>query len=106
MTPFDHPDTPEHAGVFLAPATQDDATILQNLYELYAHDFSELVPLQIKPNGRFEVTPGDLWWSSETHWAFFIRTALELCGFALVRKGSSQRLSLTTDMVAAVTIVP
>ena len=71
--------------------------MLGNLLELYAHDFSEYVPLALKPNGRFDIDLGDRWWTAEHHHPFFIRQGGTLCGFALVRRGS--RLTAATDVM-------
>jgi predicted acetyltransferase len=73
--------------VVLEPITKEQAGVLQNLAELYAHDFSEHVPLDLKPTGRFEVNLGERWWS-DGHHAFFIRCDEKLCGFVLVQRGS------------------
>lgn len=74
--------------VVLEPIVQEQAGVLQNMVELYAHDFSEHVPLDLKPDGRFHVSVGDRWWTTEGHHPFFIRCAEKLVGFVLVRKGS------------------
>jgi predicted acetyltransferase len=76
------------AVVTLEPVTFEGAATLGNLFELYAHDFSEHVPLQIKASGRFEVTPSDVWWTRNDHFGYFIKFGAELAGFALVRTGS------------------
>jgi predicted acetyltransferase len=76
------------AAVSLEPVARDSASTLCNLFELYAYDFSEYVQLQIKASGRFELTPGDVWWTREDHFAYFIKLRGELAGFALVRAGS------------------
>jgi predicted acetyltransferase len=76
------------APIVLEPVTRDQAAVLNNLFELYAHDFSEYVPLDIKPSGRFDVTVGEQWWARDDHFPFFIRSGGKLCGFALVRRGS------------------
>src|SRR4051812_27814872 len=73
--------------VLLEPIAKAQSEVLQNLFELYAHDFSEHVPLDLKPTGRFEIDVGDRWWT-EGHYPFFIRCDQQLCGFALVRRGS------------------
>ena len=73
--------------VVLEPITKEQAAVFQNLAELYAHDFSEHVPLDLKPSGRFDVSLGDRWWT-DGHYPFFIRSDENLCGFALVRRGS------------------
>lgn len=82
--------------VILEPIAKERADVLQNLLELYAHDFSEHVPLALKPSGRFEIDVGEAWWT-EGHYPFFIRCERELCGFALVRRGS--RFTRATDVL-------
>ncbi|HEY6879940.1 MAG TPA: GNAT family N-acetyltransferase [Polyangiales bacterium] len=83
--------------IALVPITRADAPALHNLYQLYAHDFSEFVALPINPDGRFGIAPSDLWWSSDAHYPFFIHKAGALCGFALVQRGS--RLSEDRDLM-------
>jgi predicted acetyltransferase len=80
-------DTTE-AAVILEPVTRDGASTLDNLFELYAYDFSEQMQLPLKASGRFELTPGDVWWTRDDHYAYFIKVRGELAGFALVRAGS------------------
>jgi predicted acetyltransferase len=74
--------------ITLVPIARERAATLGNLYELYAHDFSEFVPLAIKPSGRFEIVPSERWWQSPLHHPFFIQRGEELCGFALVSRSS------------------
>ncbi len=49
--------------VVLEPVVREQASVLGNLFELYAHDFSETVPLHLGPDGRFGLAPGERWWS-------------------------------------------
>jgi len=74
--------------VVLEPIGKEQAPVLRNLFELYAYDFSEVVPLELGPNGRFDVSPGEVWWGRDDHFPFFIRWNGKLSGFALVRRGS------------------
>jgi predicted acetyltransferase len=83
--------------VALEPITRDQAPVLRNLFELYVHDFSEYVPIDLQPSGRFDVPVGDQWWAREDHFPFFIRASGKLGGFALVRRGS--RVSAATDVM-------
>jgi predicted acetyltransferase len=76
------------AAVVLERVTRDSASTLGNLFELYAYDFSEQMPLRIKASGRFELMPGDDWWTREDHFAYFIKLRGDLAGFALIRAGS------------------
>jgi predicted acetyltransferase len=71
----------------LQPITADQAPVLQQLFELYCYDFSELLRLPLRATGRFEIPVGD-WWTREGHFPFFIQRGDELVGFALVRRGS------------------
>lgn len=74
--------------IALEPIQRDGATVLHNLFELYVHDFSEQVPIQLQASGRFELSPGEAWWTRDDHFAYFIRLHGALAGFALVRRGS------------------
>lgn len=83
--------------VVLEPIAAEQAFVLANLFELYVHDFSEQVPLELKPNGRFDLPVDDCWWNSGEHFPFFIRGQNSLLGFALVRRGS--RVTDATDVM-------
>ncbi len=83
--------------VVLEPVAPDQAFVLANLLELYVHDFSEQVPVDLKPNGRFDLPVDERWWQADDHFPFFIRAGGKLSGFALVRRGS--RVSAATDVM-------
>ena len=74
--------------VELAIATADEKTILANLIELYAHDFSEISDLQLDSNGRFGYAHLPLYWQESNRYPFLIRVNGNLAGFVFVRKGS------------------
>ena len=74
--------------IALDPVAKAQAPVLRNLYQLYAHDFTEHVPFAISQTGLFDVAPSEEWWTREGHAPFFIRSSEELAGFALVRRGS------------------
>jgi predicted acetyltransferase len=74
--------------VEVTPATPDQAPILANLLELYAHDFSEFHNLEIGEDGRFGYRPLPLYWSEPDRYPFLIRVDDKLAGLALVKKGS------------------
>jgi predicted acetyltransferase len=64
------------------------APIIQNLMQLYTHDFSEFwggTPRgDLNPNGLFDVYPLDEYWS-RSHWsAHFIWSNRVLAGFSLI----------------------
>ena len=83
--------------VVVEPVAVDEAATLENLYQLYAHDFSEHVPLDLDRSGRFAISIHDRWWSGEGHYPFFVRANGKLAGFALVERGS--RISSATDVM-------
>ena len=85
----------------LEPIAQEQAPILRNLFELYVHDFSEFVPLDLKAGGRFDVAIGEQWWTRADHFPFFIRWHGKLCGFALVRRGSRLNAGASDPMDVA-----
>jgi hypothetical protein len=55
------------------PATVDQAAILANLLELYAHDFSEFYNLEIGEDGRFGYPCLPLYWSEPERRPFLIK---------------------------------
>jgi predicted acetyltransferase len=81
----------------LVPVSASQTAVLQNLLELYAHDFSEYVPLELRETGRFQLLLGPEWWEAEDHYPFFVRQQGKLVGFALVRRGS--RVSSEADVM-------
>ncbi len=46
-------------------ATPEQAPILANLLELYCYDFSELIDLELGPDGRFGYEPLPLYWTEQ-----------------------------------------
>ncbi len=79
--------TTTEPNVELEAIARDQAAVLQNLFEYYVYDFSEHMPLELNPNGRFGVAVSDKWWT-DGHFAFFVRHRGTLCGFALASRGS------------------
>ncbi len=74
--------------VSLDVATRVDEVTLDNLVQLYAHDFSEFVPLDIGDDGRFEGLPLAPYWIDTWRYAFLLRVNGALAGFALVHARS------------------
>jgi predicted acetyltransferase len=83
--------------VTLQAIAQERAAVLVNLFELYVHDFSEHMRIPLKPSGRFELLLDDAWWKSPDHFPFLLLHDGELCGFALVRRGS--RVTADADVM-------
>jgi predicted acetyltransferase len=69
-------------------ALREQSSILANLLELYAHDFSGFHPLEIGPDGRFGYKSLPLYWSEPNRHPFLIRFHGKLAGLALVKRGS------------------
>jgi predicted acetyltransferase len=74
--------------VSLEPAGPQDAPVLANLLELYAHDLSDAFGLAIGADGRFGYAKLPRYFSEPDHFPFLIRTGGALAGFALVTRGS------------------
>lgn len=76
------------SGVEVAHATAEQEPVLTNLLELYAHDFSAILDLQLAPDGRFGYPGLARYWHEEGRFPFLIRVDGNLAGFALVSRGS------------------
>ena len=69
---------------------RDDAAVVSNLFELYAHDMSEFVGLDVDDAGRFAIPASiaSYWDAAEVsrRHPFVVRADGKLAGFALVRQ--------------------
>ena len=72
----------------VVPATREQQPVFANLFELYAHDFSEFSDLKIGVDGRFGYEPLPLYWRESNRFPFLIRANGDLAGFVLVQQGS------------------
>lgn len=70
------------------PAGPDDHPRLLALLQLYAYDFSEILPLEVAEDGRFHVPSVSASLTDPDGHAFLIRVEDRLAGFALVRPRS------------------
>lgn len=70
------------------PATAEQEPILANLLELYVHDFSEFLHIEVGADGRFGYKELPLYWSEPNRYPFLIRVDGSMAGFALVKRGS------------------
>ncbi len=87
--------------VSLTPATPDDATVVGNLLQLYAHDLSAVFGLELGPDGRFSYPALALYWTEPARrFAFLIRDDGRLAGFVLATRGSPADDDPTTLDVA------
>jgi predicted acetyltransferase len=71
-------------GVELIQAGARQQSVLENLLQLYIHDFSELIPLDIGEDGRYSYKNLPLYWSDASRLPFLARFDGKLAGFVLV----------------------
>ena len=73
-------------------AREGERPTLANLFQLYIHDFSELIPdrpeFELGPDGRFRDYPLDAYWSGTAHVPLLMRVSGRLVGFALLDQAS------------------
>lgn len=74
--------------VRVVPAQREGEEALRNLFQLYTYDFSEIMELDVEPNGRFRERPLDCYWEDAWRFPFLFRAADALAGFALVHRKS------------------
>jgi predicted acetyltransferase len=78
----------DSGSVLLTAALPGQAPIIQNLMQLYTHDFSEFwagtTKGDLNPDGRFEAYPLSEYWSRPNWSALFIWRNQVLAGFSLV----------------------
>jgi predicted acetyltransferase len=72
----------------LVSASHEQQSILTNLLELYAHDFSEFHQIPLGDGGRFRCPDLPLYWSEPDWHPILVKIDDKWAGFALVRKGS------------------
>ncbi len=71
------------------PASLAQQPVIENLLQLYAHDFSEFQTLALGPDGRFEYRDLPLYWSDPSRHPFLVRLDGKLAGFVLVNRPSA-----------------
>lgn len=82
------PEKPLPQDVEVLRATPEQEPVLANLLELYAHDLSELIDLQLRPDGRFGYPELPLYWAEEGRVPFLVKVDNYLAGCVLVSRGS------------------
>ena len=68
------------------PATAEQAPLLANLLELYAHDFSEFMSLEVGEDGRFGYRSLPLYWSDPERFPFLVRVDGRIAGLVLIHR--------------------
>lgn len=86
----------DHQGrVSLVEATVAQRPVLDQLLQLYLHDFSELAPRgnrfgEVGEDGRFAYPPGlDAYWREPAHVPLLVRVEDRIAGFVLVNTWSA-----------------
>src|SRR4051812_15530870 len=77
--------------ISLDPTTAAERPVLDNLFQLYAYDWSDLLSLDVGRDGRFATPSLDAYWQEGHHHAFLIRVEGQLAGFVLI--GTRSRLT-------------
>src|SRR5216684_2740960 len=72
------------AHIEVIPARPEQESILANLLELYAHDFSEFHDLELGADGRFGYHCLPLYWSEPGRHPFLVWVEGKLAGLVLV----------------------
>lgn len=70
--------------ISLIEATRAHQGVLHNLMQLYAYDWSELLPLELNANGLFDDYPLEAYWIDDWRHPFLIEADGKLAGLALV----------------------
>lgn len=79
----------------LIEAGPEHAAALENLFQLYAYDFSEVLGGEVNDVGRFEPRSFERYWIDAWRHPFLIRANGRLAGFALVHQQSRLTLDPT-----------
>ncbi len=67
-------------------ALEQDKPVLANLLQLYLHDLSEFLPLELTPHGTYTYPYLDLYFREPDREPYFIDNGDALAGFALLRR--------------------
>ena len=62
----------------------DGKPVIDNLLQLYIHDFSEFGGFDVDERGRYAYSRLDLYWTEANRFPFLVRVDGKLAGFALV----------------------
>jgi hypothetical protein len=65
----------------VVPATREEEPILANLLELYAHDFSEFLEIDLREDGRFRYDDLPLYWREPDRRPLLVRVDGKLAGW-------------------------
>jgi predicted acetyltransferase len=71
-------------GTSLRPALAGDRVALENLAQLYVHDWSEMTPFEVGSDGRFDALAIGPYFLDDWRHPFLVTVDDKLAGFALV----------------------
>jgi predicted acetyltransferase len=74
------------AQIEVVSATREQMPIVDNLIQLYAHDFSEFQNIELDTDGRFQYTPLPLYWTDPNRHPFLVKVDGKPAGFVLVKQ--------------------
>ncbi|MEJ8546309.1 GNAT family N-acetyltransferase [Brevibacillus borstelensis] len=72
--------------IALKKAALEEKTVIRNLLELYNHDFSECMDLDVDEQGQYGYPYLDEYWTDQDRFPFLIQADGKWAGFVLVRK--------------------
>jgi predicted acetyltransferase len=72
--------------VELVPATQAQKPILENLLQFYMHDFSEVIPLDVDADGKFDYPQLELYWTDPGRFPFLASADGRWAGFVFIKQ--------------------
>jgi predicted acetyltransferase len=85
--------------VELTRAAPEQQPLLANLLQLYCHDFSESIDIEIGPDGKYPYDSLPLYWTEPHRHPFLIMVNGTPAGFALVKRaGTSTDFNTIWDM--------
>jgi hypothetical protein len=73
--------TTSPVNVEIIPSVPEQEPVLANLFELYAHDFSAFIDLELGADGRFGYEYLPLYWKESSRYPFLIKVNGHLAGF-------------------------
>lgn len=77
------------AQIEVIPATREQIPVLDNLIQLYAHDFSEFHHVELDQDGRFTYGPLALYWSEPSRHPLLVKMDGRWAGFVLVQRNET-----------------
>lgn len=80
----------ETMNISLYKAGINDKTLLDNLLQLYLHDLSEYMHIEVGPTGKYEQNISSKFVSSFDRSAYIIHAEYHIIGFVLVEPGSEE----------------